>query len=295
MNKNLIKLLTWTLRHGAKILNIPINNNGYICLKDLLKNCKFSCYNKNDVMNIIKNNNIYNYKLINNDIYIKSNFGHSLKLNNLTLDLNLPFIIYTSDEIETTIKSNNIFVKNISNLQIIKKYIYFINVNCNTFYINNSTDISFEAYNSTNINLDVNNCLILEYNKINVNNIWCCGFVILDTNKNNTIIVKNLKNKYSFPKGCKENKEYMVETALRELFEETGLKFNDITFNTDIILSELQKLNMPEVKYFIGYTNVKTITFNKYELNNSCWVSIDEALKLFNNNRINILKQSLNC
>jgi 8-oxo-dGTP pyrophosphatase MutT (NUDIX family) len=291
----LVKLLTWTLRHGANLLNIPIKNDGYISLNDILKNNKFNFCNKNDIMNIIKNdwNNIYNYKIINDNIYIKSNFGHSLKLPDLCLDLNLPFIIYTSDTIEYKLDINTIFVKNISNLKVIKKYIYFIDTSNYKFYIDNSTDTEFEIRNINELFLNATNSLILQFQDININNIWCCGFVVLDETKSNTIVVKNLKNKYSFPKGCKENKEYMIETSFRELFEETGLKFTDIKFNVNIILTEKQKLNMPEVKYFVGYTQNKSIKFNKRELNDSQWLSISDSLNILNNNRIEILKQAL--
>ena len=67
----------------------------------------------------------------------------------------------------------------------------------------------------------------------------CCGIIVFYDNL--TILVKNEKNFYSFPKGKKEKGETDFETAYRELKEETGIKENEIELINNKYIDEISK------------------------------------------------------
>ena len=60
----------------------------------------------------------------------------------------------------------------------------------------------------------------------------CCGIIVLDGSK--TILVRTPRGNYSYPKGKKEKDETNMETAFRELEEETGLLSTDVELYPDI-------------------------------------------------------------
>lgn len=116
----------------------------------------------------------------------------------------------------------------------------------------------------------LNNCCILKYN---VNYIKPCG--PWNKNKKNTragVIINNIKDntvlliqssgyKWGFPKGRQEKNETVIETALRELKEETGIILTD----EDISKSKYIKINN---NHFFLYKTKKTINFEeKYREN----------------------------
>jgi 8-oxo-dGTP pyrophosphatase MutT (NUDIX family) len=70
---------------------------------------------------------------------------------------------------------------------------------------------------------------------------------------------------YSFPKGRKNQNETIINCAIRETYEETGLKKDIDYLLTDIIITEtLIGINNREYKYiyFIGYINNNNINLS---------------------------------
>ena len=84
-----------------------------------------------------------------------------------------------------------------------------------------------------------------------------CGAVVFTKIDNNikNLIIKNLSGIYGFPKGHIEHDETETETALREGFEEVGIKIKLINgFRTEDEHLIPQKENtMKKIVYFLGY------------------------------------------
>jgi len=61
-------------------------------------------------------------------------------------------------------------------------------------------------------------------------NVYKAGIVVFRENKNNlqTLVVRSANGGWGFPKGSRKRTENILETALRELWEETGLERDDI-------------------------------------------------------------------
>lgn len=120
-----------------------------------------------------------------------------------------------------------------------------------------------------------------------------CG-VIIFTRENNDIkfvIIKSINGFYGFPKGHVENGETEVETALREVFEEVGLKPNLIegfreTVEYYIPSADVQK----QVVYFLGEYKNQKIAFQKSELLSAQLMNFNQAKNIFTHqNNIDLL------
>jgi len=120
----------------------------------------------------------------------------------------------------------------------------------------------------------------------------CFGFVIF--NNNQTVLVQTKQGIYGFPKGKRNKGESELETAYRELREETGISPNDINVSPNIYFDEQKegKKNI-SVRYFLAKLNnqVDLKIQDPDELANTFYININEALKL--NNLSSIRKKIL--
>lgn len=105
-----------------------------------------------------------------------------------------------------------------------------------------------------------------------------CGGVII--NGDQVLLIKNKRSQHwSFPKGHMEKGESPVQTALREIREETGLKViikpdvsSTINYNPT---TEVNK----DVTYFLARPWGGILKAQESEVSELEWLSIDEALE----------------
>ena len=112
-----------------------------------------------------------------------------------------------------------------------------------------------------------------------------CGVVVF-TKINNEIkylLIQNLEGSYGFPKGHIEQGETEKETALREVFEEVGLKVTLIDgFRTeDEHLIPQKEDTMKKIIYFIGEYENQIFNYQKEELSNALLTEYNTAMELF--------------
>ena len=122
----------------------------------------------------------------------------------------------------------------------------------------------------------------------------CSGIIVIHEDK--TILVSTEKGNYSFPKGKREKGEISIETAWRELNEETGLSKENVILLENVVINELSRKGNISVQYFVGnlIKNPLKLTFNPDELKNAEWIGINNAYKLdqLRDRRKEILKQA---
>ena len=110
-----------------------------------------------------------------------------------------------------------------------------------------------------------------------------CGGVIFikENGKRKYLILKHCAGgHWSFPKGHIEKGETEEETALREIFEETGLYiilFNDFRYSMQYSPKEGVLKN---VIYFIGETISTSVRCQIEEIEDFKWLDFDEAYEL---------------
>lgn len=107
----------------------------------------------------------------------------------------------------------------------------------------------------------------------------CAGIIVFDADK--TILVSTDRGNLSFPKGKREKNETNIDTAWRELNEETGLEKNRIKLVNNYFFDEYTDKGNPSVRYFVGnlvgtYNNFK---FDPKELANVGWYSVFDVTK----------------
>jgi len=119
-----------------------------------------------------------------------------------------------------------------------------------------------------------------------------CGCVIIENNK--VLLVKQIDGHYTFPKGHMENNETKEETAIREVFEETGL-IVEINKNFRYTENYFVKKNIPkEVVFFLAKRIGGTLKKQETEISELDFYSIDDALNLITyEDTKNILKKVL--
>lgn len=109
-----------------------------------------------------------------------------------------------------------------------------------------------------------------------------CGAVIIRKKTTNieTLIIQMLGGHWSFPKGHVEKDETEVETALREIKEETNL---DVVIDTrfrEITTYSPKPEVLKDVIYFIAIPKTTEVIIQKEELQSAKWLEIHEALNL---------------
>ncbi|MDR3178617.1 MAG: NUDIX domain-containing protein [Oscillospiraceae bacterium] len=123
-----------------------------------------------------------------------------------------------------------------------------------------------------------------------------CGTVVFykDFNDIKILLIKNIKNNHwSFPKGHIELGETEKETALREVFEETGLKVQILEGFREVISYWLFKKIKKTVVIFVSISKSSEVEIQKEEIKNFRWVNIDEAINfLKHKNDINIFSKA---
>jgi 8-oxo-dGTP pyrophosphatase MutT (NUDIX family) len=123
-----------------------------------------------------------------------------------------------------------------------------------------------------------------------------CG-VIVFTRIENTIkyvIIKSVNGFYGFPKGHVENNETETETALREVFEEVGLKPTLVDGFRETVEYYIPSINVQKkVVYYLGEYKNQAIVYQKEELLNAELYDYNDAIKLFSHqNNIDLLQKA---
>ena len=107
-----------------------------------------------------------------------------------------------------------------------------------------------------------------------------CGAVVYNPKKHSFLIIKMLNGNWGFPKGHTEDQETDIQTAIREVTEETGINIEIL----DGFKKSIKYIPFPEVLkkviFFIGITEEEKVTIDKHEIEDYMWCSYEEALKM---------------
>jgi len=98
------------------------------------------------------------------------------------------------------------------------------------------------------------------------------------------LVLKSIHGHWTFPKGHKEGGELPIESAMRELREETGILITKILDNKTLLETYsftkdntiIDKTNT----FFIGYVFSTEVTIDKNEIDEYRWVTQEEAKSL---------------
>ncbi len=95
------------------------------------------------------------------------------------------------------------------------------------------------------------------------------------------LLIQHHSGHWAFPKGHPEQEETPLQTAERELFEETGLKVKSYlsteTFTEHYFFRHQQELINKKVDYFIALVSGKIILQQK-EVQACEWLCLEEAI-----------------
>ena len=109
-----------------------------------------------------------------------------------------------------------------------------------------------------------------------------CGAIVYHI-QNSEILYLILRHKaghWAFPKGHVENNETEVETALREIKEETGLL---VIIDHDFRLTnkyQPTRHSIKDVVYFIARSDTDKVIVQDTEIDSFCWCLYNEAIDL---------------
>jgi 8-oxo-dGTP pyrophosphatase MutT (NUDIX family) len=108
----------------------------------------------------------------------------------------------------------------------------------------------------------------------------CCGIIVFNNDK--TVLVSTDRGNFSFPKGKRHRNETDLETAWRELEEETGLTKDHVKLVDDYWLDEFSQKGNISVRYFVAELtkNIDEFKFDPKELSSVAWYSISDAIEL---------------
>lgn len=97
------------------------------------------------------------------------------------------------------------------------------------------------------------------------------------------VIVQEKSGAYSFPKGHMEGSETEIETARREIFEETGLKpvFVDGFRETDAYDLKEKPGTRKQVVYFLAECGNEPMVAQKGEIRKTVLLPYDRAIERF--------------
>jgi tRNA nucleotidyltransferase (CCA-adding enzyme) len=115
-----------------------------------------------------------------------------------------------------------------------------------------------------------------------------CGVIVFRGFPREYLLVEQSFSKlWNFPKGHVKERESERETALREVFEETGLRIKIIEGFRETISYDESKDAHKTVVMFLGETLNTHVKIPKDEISDYAWLKFEDALKKikFNNSR----------
>ena len=105
-----------------------------------------------------------------------------------------------------------------------------------------------------------------------------CGVVLLNSNK--VLLLQHpdttTSGHWDFPKGHIEKGEDEIQTALRELKEETGIDKAKIIDDFHNLISYSKETILKEVVFFLGITNQEKVSISS-EHQNFVWLEYESA------------------
>ena len=114
---------------------------------------------------------------------------------------------------------------------------------------------------------------------------YSCGAIVFTKENGNILfaVVQEQSGAYSFPKGHMESSETEMETARREVFEETGLKPDFLPgFRTEDEYDLAEKPGTRKrVTYFLAEYENQTLVPRQGEIRRIQLLSFDQALSCF--------------
>lgn len=127
-----------------------------------------------------------------------------------------------------------------------------------------------------------------------------CGVIPAYIHTNGDIqflLVQGHGDYWGFPKGHKEKGESDMDTARRELYEETQVSCDTYIPNTKFVERyRIRKKRgtdiIKKVSYFVGITKSKKVTRQTTELKKHGWFSLEDAQKKLLENRKKILHRA---
>ncbi len=112
-----------------------------------------------------------------------------------------------------------------------------------------------------------------------------CGVVVIKDDK--VLLIRQKNNVVGFPKGHVELGETEIQTAVREVLEETGIVVEVIS-NKRYTIGYMMKDNIrKEVVYFLGKViNDDNFNYENDEVTECFWVAIDDVTKFIKYNNL---------
>lgn len=105
-----------------------------------------------------------------------------------------------------------------------------------------------------------------------------CGCIIIEDDK--VLLVKQTQGHWGFPKGHIEENETEIETAIREVKEETNMDVEIIDSNRYTMQYTTDKDNLKEVVLYIARNIGGKIKAQECEINEIKWLGFKEALEV---------------
>jgi 8-oxo-dGTP pyrophosphatase MutT (NUDIX family) len=125
----------------------------------------------------------------------------------------------------------------------------------------------------------------------------CAGVVVLRRREQRVecLLVQTPTGQWGFPKGKRNRGEAVVDNALRELFEETGLMRLQIALREDLTFDERSDKGNLAVRYLAATLTDPdpTLIPAPGELTDVRWWSVDDALGLLKTARRDVLRAVL--
>ena len=120
-----------------------------------------------------------------------------------------------------------------------------------------------------------------------------CGCIIIENEK--VLLVKQTKGNWGFPKGHIEENETEIETAIREVKEETNIDVEIENKKRYVVKYLTERGNMKEVVYFLAKNIGGKIQAQESEINEIKWISLKDAIETITyDNTKTLFQQVLN-
>lgn len=117
-----------------------------------------------------------------------------------------------------------------------------------------------------------------------MNYVKSCGFIVYKrvNNQKFYLVIRSLNGDFGFPKGHTEPGESEIETAIRELKEETGIEVKIIEGFRRQIEYELRNIpnTIKQSVYFLGECTSDKILCQESEVSEARFFSYEDAIKI---------------